>query len=70
MAVYQFTASVTNNPLAFARSVAAAADHLESWGAPKPSAASLTAQDRLRITLDFVISQEQMTHLGMTLISA
>lgn len=69
MAVYQFSASITTNPLLFARSVASAAEHLDTRGAPKPTSASLTAAFRLRITLDFVISQEQLDHLGMTLIS-
>lgn len=69
MAVYQFAAPITTNPLLFARAVALAADHLDAWGAPKPTSASITAAFRLRITLAFVITQEQLNHLGMTLIT-
>lgn len=69
MAVHQFTAPITTNPLLFAKSVALAAEHLDSWGAPKPTSASVTAAFRLRITINFVITQERLDHLGMTLIS-
>lgn len=69
MAVYQFNAPITTNPLAFARAVASAFEHFDSWGSPKPTAATMTGAFRLRVTVDFVVPQDQLNHLGVTLIS-